>query len=161
MSSSGLRAIHYQSADSYSPSLLRAESGRDTPQSRAASSRPRSHSSRGCSAALGRKRSRRALTARVSGATPCRRAHSFRALSSSGPRLILQRYVLSTMGLKAPWPHGGGRCRFCASFCAKRSHPPLAHRCPNSPGSNTLGTPGHRYATCVLIRSCRRSWPQR
>src|SRR5205823_5828025 len=64
---------------SYSPSLLRAESGTETPQSMAAPNSRRSHSSRGSTAGLGRNRSRSASRAKTSGATPRRRACSFRA----------------------------------------------------------------------------------
>src|SRR5207253_2920168 len=74
---------------SYSPSLLTASWDRATPQSVAAPSKRRSHSSRGWIRWAGaRKRSRRALRARTSGATPCWWARSFKADSSSGPSVI-------------------------------------------------------------------------
>src|SRR5207249_5136429 len=81
--------INEDSHYSYRPSLLSAELGTDTPQSRAAPNSLRSHSSWGWTADfLGRNRSRRASTANVSGATPRRRACSFNAASNCGGTLI-------------------------------------------------------------------------
>src|SRR5262245_52033978 len=74
---------------SYSPSLLRSELERDTPQSVARLRRRRSHSSWSCSSGpVPRKRSRRALSASDSGATPSAFASLFRAASSSGSSVM-------------------------------------------------------------------------
>src|SRR5262249_53451070 len=81
--------IHQVRHYSYRPSLLTASLERDTPQSVAAASRPRSHSSRGWTLGGGaRKRSRKALRARTSGATPFLWASSLKAAASSGVRVI-------------------------------------------------------------------------
>lgn len=74
---------------SYNPSLLKAEWGRDTPQSVASPRTIRSQSSWDANDTLGAKnRSRKTLLAKTSGATPWRRADSVRAASSSGLSLI-------------------------------------------------------------------------
>src|SRR5207247_7844710 len=73
----------------YSPSLLRAESGTDTPQSMADPNSFRSQSSRGSTGGtLGRNRSRKASIAKISGATPRWRACSLNAASNCRGSMI-------------------------------------------------------------------------